>query len=305
MSDDLERRLHDAFHRGSLPSAPSSLVDGLERVPEAPVRRRRARGGRAGLGLLAAAVVLVAAGAIVVTVGSSPRPGPSTPTTAPSVAVATPGVPRLRLEFVAQPVNGVRPGAADMATIASILKARVDATGVAGGTVEAQGADRIVVELPGVTDPDPVLQRIGQTGQIDFVPLGDQPAAAGDAIDLTVHKPLFGGDGIASVRQGTDSNGAAAIDLVLKPAAAAIFADYTAGHIGNFFAIVLDGTALVAPAIQSEIPNGQVLISFATKAAPGPDQAPAIVALLQSGPLPFPLQETGSEVLDMPSPNPS
>ena len=40
MNDDLEPRLRDALHGGSLPPAPASLLEALERVPDAPVRLR-------------------------------------------------------------------------------------------------------------------------------------------------------------------------------------------------------------------------------------------------------------------------
>ncbi len=77
MNDDLEPRLHDALHSGSLPPAPASLMDALERVPDAPVRIRRRRGGGPIVGLFAAAAVLLVASAVALTGGAAPRPGPT------------------------------------------------------------------------------------------------------------------------------------------------------------------------------------------------------------------------------------
>ena len=69
------------------------------------------------------------------------------------------------------------PGSSDLETIISTLEARIATTGVVGATVEADGLDRIIVSLPGVTDPGPVRKLVGQTGQIDFVPLGETRSA--------------------------------------------------------------------------------------------------------------------------------
>ena len=78
----------------------------------------------------------------------------------------------LRVEYQAQKVDGKSPTAADMAIIKDIIERRVNTTGVSEPVVVTQGDDRVVVELPGVTNPDAVRQLVGQTGRLDFVPLG-------------------------------------------------------------------------------------------------------------------------------------
>ncbi len=75
MSDDLERRLHDAFQRGSLPAAPASLVDHVVQISREPAVGGRPRRRRAPLVLAAAAVLLVAAGTVL-TIGGRPQPAP-------------------------------------------------------------------------------------------------------------------------------------------------------------------------------------------------------------------------------------
>lgn len=300
MSDDLEPRLREAFHRGSLPSAPQNLVDGLERVVAAPVQRRRTLGGRAPIGLLAAAILLVAAGVAVV-VGGRPSPAPVTPS--PSTAAASPAIPVLHLEYQALPVNGTAPKAADMSAIVSILKSRVDATGIAGATVESKGADTIVVELPGVTDAEPVRRLLGHTGRIEFVPLGQTVVTEGQLVDLMRFSPLFGGEQLASASVGVDSNDRPAVDFILKPTGAVLFADFTSKNVGNYFAITLDGVVVSAPIIQNSITGGDVQITGGGINGFSAEDAASLVAILNSGPLPFPLQETSSEVLGLPSPS--
>ena len=85
----------------------------------------------------------------------------------------------LRVEYQALPVDGVEPTPADMAILKDIIERRVNATGVSEPVVVVQGDDRIVVELPGVTDPDAVRRLVGQTGRLDFVPLGSTQVQVG------------------------------------------------------------------------------------------------------------------------------
>ena len=215
-------------------------------------------------------------------------------------------MPRLHIEYTAQTADGVAPTPADMAKIASVLRARIDAMGVADPTVATHDLV-VVVELPGVIDPADGLHvdlLLGHTGKVDFVPLGETTAAEGDPIDLTTHPPLFGGDQIASAKVATDQNGGPAVDFVLKPDGTRLFADYTATHVGSYFAITIDGVVLTAPVIQNAIPNGDIEITGG-----GPDGFDAIsvnglVGLIGSGELPVPLAITSSVVLGVPSVEP-
>ena len=259
--------------------------------------------GRSVFGLLAAAV-LVSAGLLAISVGSAPRPAPTTPrpTPAASVAVAPP-IGTLHVEYAALPVGGAKPTAADMATIVSILEKRIAATGVAGATVRVQGTDQVIVELPGVTDPDPVRKLLGQTGRADFVPLGSTPVQEGQPIDLTRFPPMFGGDQVASASVSTDQNGQPAVDFVLRPDGARKFADYTAKNIGNYFAIVLDGVVISAPVIQNSIANGDVQITGPAQNGFAAMDVSTLATILDSGALPFPITATSSEILGLRSPS--
>ena len=122
----------------------------------------------------------------------------------------------LRVEYQAIPVEGKEPGAADMAIIKDIVERRVNTTGVSEPVVTTQGKDRVVVELPGTTDPEAVRKLVGTTGRLDFVPLGSAQAQQGQVLDLAKTPPLFSGDQIASATVGTDQNGRPAVDFVLK-----------------------------------------------------------------------------------------
>jgi len=201
----------------------------------------------------------------------------------------------LRVEYQAVPVEGKSPGPEDMAIIKDIVERRVNQTGVSEPVVVTQGSDRVVVELPGVTDPESVRRLVGQTGRLDFVPLGQTAAQEGQALDLTTTPPLFSGDQVQSATVGTDTNGQPAVDFVLKGDGAQLFADYTAQHIGDYFAITLDSAVISAPVIQSSIPNGQVQISGGGLRGFNVREAQNLVTVLKFGSLPFPIQELSSE----------
>jgi len=201
----------------------------------------------------------------------------------------------LRVEYQAVPVEGHSPSAGDMSVIKDIVERRVNQTGVSEPVVVTQGSDRVVVELPGVTDPEAVRKLVGQTGRLDFVPLGKTQVSAGQVLDLKQTPPLFSGDQVSSATVGTDQNGRPSVDFVLKADGAAKFADYTANHIQDFFAITLDSSVISAPVIQNSIPNGQVQITGGGLAGFNAKDATNLVTVLKFGSLPFPIQELSTE----------
>jgi preprotein translocase subunit SecD len=203
----------------------------------------------------------------------------------------------LRVEYQAQPVGGKQPSPGDMSVIKDIIERRVNTTGVSEPVVTTQGADRVVVELPGVTDPEAVKKLVGATGRLDFVPLGSTQVAQGQTIDLTTFPPLFSGDQVASATVGTDTNGRPAVDFVLKSDGSSKFATYTAANVGSFFAITLDGVVISAPVIQNSIPNGNVQITGGGLAGFTAKDAGSLVTILKFGSLPFPITALSSETI--------
>jgi preprotein translocase subunit SecD len=203
----------------------------------------------------------------------------------------------LRVEYQAQPVDGKTPTAGDMGVIKDIVERRVNTTGVSEPLVTTQGSDRVVVELPGVTDPEAVRKLVGQTGQLDFVPLGSTTATEGQVLDLKQYPPLFGGDQVSSATVGTDQNGRPAVDFVLKGDGSQKFSDYTAGHVGSYFAITLDGSVVSAPVIQNAIPNGNVQITGGGLAGFNAADATNLVTILKYGSLPFPITALSSQTI--------
>ena len=106
-------------------------------------------------------------------------------------------------------------------------------------------------------------------------------------------KPLFSGDQIASSNVATDQGGARVVAFTLKDEGANLFATWTSDNIGSYFAIVLDGTVVSAPYIQSAITGGEGQISGGGAAGFPLAEATNLVTVLKFGSLPFPIAEIG------------
>jgi preprotein translocase subunit SecD len=201
-----------------------------------------------------------------------------------------------RVEYQALPVGDKSPDAGALAVIRDIVERRVNGSGVSEPVVTTQGTDRIVVEMPGVEDPQAIRSLIGQTGQLKFVPIPQGAAAPTEGTKIT-YDPLFTGVEVESATVGSDENGRRTVNFVLKSNGAKLFADYTRAHIQEPFAITLDDVVISAPVIQNEIPNGQVQISAGGAGGFSVNDAQDLVTVLKFGSLPFPIKELSNETI--------
>ena len=205
----------------------------------------------------------------------------------------------LRVEYQALPKDGVTPTREALNVIKDIIERRVNTTGVSEPVVVVQGDDRVVIELPGISDVDSVRRLVGQTGKLDFIPLGQTTATDGQVLDLEQYPPLFSGDQLESAAVGQDQTRGLTVTFVLRnngpESGAQLFANYTRDHVGEYFAIALDGTVITAPQINEAIPNGQVQITAGGIGGFPAKEANSLVTILKFGSLPFPIQELSSE----------
>ena len=205
----------------------------------------------------------------------------------------------LRVEYQALPKDGVQPTQEALGVIKDIIERRVNSTGVSEPVVVVQGSDRVVIELPGISDVDSVRRLVGQTGKLDFVPLGQTQATDGQVLDLEQYPPLFSGDQLESAAIGQDQTQGLTVTFVLKndgpDSGAQKFATYTRDNVGSFFAIALDGAVISAPSINEPIPNGQVQITSGGIGGFPAKEANSLVTVLKFGSLPFPIVELSSE----------
>jgi preprotein translocase subunit SecD len=135
---------------------------------------------------------------------------------------------------------------------------------------------------------------LSATGQVAFVPLppaeygtvsgqGPLEAAAGKALPA-LEAPLFGGDQIADARATANAAGGPELSITLASEGARLFAAYSTAHVGEFFALLLDGRVITAPLIQAAITDGAFNVTL--PADPLSMPVDALAAILASGPLP-------------------
>lgn len=176
-----------------------------------------------------------------------------------------------------------------------IVRRRVDSMGTKEPTIQAQGQDSILLQVPGFTDARTLRSLLGKTAKLAFhlVTRGDEypdlddPSDSPHESDGSIHilaVPFLTGDLV--VDAGVQFvEGAPVVGFELNSFGARIFSDITRKHKGKQIAITLDGEPISMPRINDHISGGRVFIygdfSF--------DQAQELSLLLKSGALPTPL----------------
>ncbi len=176
-----------------------------------------------------------------------------------------------------------------MASIRTIIENRINQYGVAEPVVQTQGSDRIVVEIPGVTNVDEVRGLIGSTGLLEFVGVTPGTPNVVQGVSRPPGQLLFAGGEVASAAPGFDQQGRRAIDIKLREEGARIFDQYAAQHANNRdqLAIVLDGVVQSAPTINAGRFGGEVQIQGQFTTA----EVTALVTVLRYGALPNAIEE--------------
>jgi SecD/SecF fusion protein len=182
----------------------------------------------------------------------------------------------------------------------SIVRRRIDETGVNEPVVARQGQDRVLVELPGVSDPDRIKRLLGSTAKMTFRLVAPEGTAAGPEVELLPMANKAEGaeklpvrrhvevDGMNLTRAtaGMDQRqGGWVVNFGLDSIGTRRFADVSTKHVGQPFAIVLDNKVISAPVIREPILGGQGQISGNFSV----EEANDLAVLLRAGALPAPL----------------
>ncbi|HUA52263.1 MAG TPA: protein translocase subunit SecD [Candidatus Sulfotelmatobacter sp.] len=189
-----------------------------------------------------------------------------------------------------------------------IVRRRVDETGVVEPTIARQGADRILVQLPGIQDPERVKRLLGTTAKMTFrllspepVPLNGRAPPGTDILPSTNETGPDGKPRLFLVRKrievdgGNLTNATAGlnqqtgewvVNFAFDSQGARRFGQVTEANVGKPFAIVLDNKVISAPVIREPITGGRGQISGRFTAASANDLA----VLLRAGALPAPLK---------------
>ncbi|MFK7869981.1 MAG: protein translocase subunit SecD [Roseobacter sp.] len=179
-----------------------------------------------------------------------------------------------------------------------IVRRRIDEVGTREPTIQRQGSDRILIQVPGVGSAAELKAIIGTTAQLTFNPVvsrgTDADAAPGIGNKLVPSlddpglyyvletAPVVTGEELVDAQPAFDQNGRPAVNFRFNTSGARKFGDYTAENIGSPFAIVLDDEVLSAPTIQSHIPGGSGIITGNFTV----EESTNLAVLLRAGALP-------------------
>ena len=179
-----------------------------------------------------------------------------------------------------------------------IVRRRIDEVGTREPTIQRQGNDRILIQVPGIGSAAELKALIGTTAQLTLQHVigqtGDPDAAAGAGNEVVPSldregvyyildaAPVVSGEDLVDAQPSFDQNGRPAVNFRFDPTGARKFGDYTAENIGNPFAIVLDGEVISAPVIQSHIPGGSGIITGNFTV----EESTNLAVLLRAGALP-------------------
>ncbi|HXG02020.1 MAG TPA: protein translocase subunit SecD [Candidatus Binatia bacterium] len=193
------------------------------------------------------------------------------------------------------------------------IRNRVDQFGVAEPTITRQGEDRILIQLPGVQDPERAKALIGRTALLEFRLLDErtsvEEALAGRLpetseilyqrrvdpqtkterrVPFVVQKrTLLTGAELNSAEVQADPNapGNWQVAIEFNPVGARIFAEITEQNVGRHLAIILDGNVYSAPRINERIPGGRAVITGQFTI----EEARDLAIVLRAGALPAPV----------------
>ena len=182
-----------------------------------------------------------------------------------------------------------------------IVRRRVDETGTNEPIIQRQGDDRILVQLPGLEDPERVKTLLGKTAKLSFhlvnMDVSSNLRAGGGNLVLPMaenptqtmsleRRAQITGDMLVNAQYAQDRNGQSAVSFRFNGVGTKRFCDLSRENVQKLFAIVLDGVIISAPVIKEPICGGQGQISgnFSLK------EANDLALLLRAGALPAPLK---------------
>ena len=153
-----------------------------------------------------------------------------------------------------------------------IIRRRIDEVGTREPSIQRQGENRILIQVPGVGSAAELKALIGTTARLTFHPVvsstSDSEAIAGPGNILVPHldregeyyiverAAVLSGEDLVDAQPAFDQNGLPSVTFRFNPAGARIFGQYTSDNVGALFATVLDGEVITAPQIREPITGG-------------------------------------------------
>lgn len=175
-----------------------------------------------------------------------------------------------------------------------IVRRRIDETGTREPTIQAQGADRILLQVPGIKDSSELKAILGKTAKLTFHFVSDSSSFGADIMQVSdrsgnvypIKKDIILSGDLLVDASATYHEGEPAVSFRFNALGSKKFAEITAKNIGKLFAIILDGQVVTAPRINTVINQGSGVISGNFTA----QEANEVALLLRAGALPAPLK---------------
>ncbi len=196
-------------------------------------------------------------------------------------------------------------------TARQIIDQRVNALGVAEPLVQVEGERRILVELPGINNPDEAIKLIQETALLEFIDTGDQPLPVGMCVRTSLtegpsrcefgpgepvisevanpaprFETIMTGAALRDAQSEASQLGEHYVSFLLQPDETELFANYTRDNQGKFLTIILDKLVISSPRISAIIDNGAGTITGQFT----PEEATKLALQLRFGSLPVPLE---------------
>ncbi len=185
-----------------------------------------------------------------------------------------------------------------------IVRKRIDESGTKEPLIQRSGKKRILLQLPGVKDPERIKELLGKTAKLTFHLVDDENSTAlkaniepfgkmivSDIYDENIKylldkRALVGGENLVDAKGSFDQTEGHAVSFRFDTEGAQKFGKITSNNIGNRLAVVLDGVVITAPRINSAITGGSGIITGNFNA----QEAADLAVLLRAGALPAPLE---------------
>ncbi|MCL1975290.1 MAG: protein translocase subunit SecD [Firmicutes bacterium] len=161
----------------------------------------------------------------------------------------------------------------DMSKLTEVMRRRVDEFGVSEPILQREGADRLIIELAGVDEPEKAVEMLGVIAQLEFRDPNGNVILTG--ADLSDAKATINNS--ASVRERNQ------VSLTFSSQGTELFKNATATFLRQHISIYLDDKLISDPVVNSVIPNGQAVISGGFDTF---EEASQLAALLRGGSLP-------------------
>jgi preprotein translocase subunit SecD len=209
-----------------------------------------------------------------------------------------------------------------VAGVVAVIRNRIDALGVTEPTIQRKGRSQVIVELPGIKDPDRAIKVIGDTAQLEFVDAewspGDEKALSPKRIEefygkgarldkvkeyrgtevvserpIILKRSALTGAELKGAWPGIDSYGNPVVDIEFTGKGSQMFADVTTRSVGKPLAILLDKKIISAPNVREPISGGRAQISGNFTI----EEVQDLVVKLKAGALPVPVRAIENRVI--------